>query len=100
MEFIVNTEKLKRSIAYTDSADLLYTLKREADNLYRHNKNLTKSQYYSAEMLQAFIECLLIKTDSEYIYCFTEGIAPKNPMEKPCENCPFNKKCGSYKVEN
>lgn len=33
-------------------------------------------------------------TDSEYIKCFTTGIAPIN---KPCENCPFNKKCGSYK---
>lgn len=64
MLFTVNTEKLKRSVAYTDTADLLYTLKREADNLYRHNKNLTKSQYYAAEMLQAFIDCLEIRKDN------------------------------------
>ena len=60
MLFTVDTEKLKKSIAYTDTADLLYTLKREADNLYRHNKNLTKNQYYAAEMLQAFIDALEI----------------------------------------
>lgn len=63
MLFKVNTEKLKKSIAYTNTEDLLYTLKREADNIYRHNKNLTKSQYYAAEMLQAFIDCLEIQND-------------------------------------
>lgn len=63
MLFKVNTEKLKKSIAYTNTHDLLYTLKREADNIYRHNKNLTKSQYYAAEMLQAFIDCLEIQND-------------------------------------
>ena len=63
MLFKVNTEKLKKSIAYTNTDDLLYTLKREADNIYRHNKNLTKSQYYAAEMLQAFIYCLEIQND-------------------------------------
>lgn len=63
MLFKVNTEKLKKSIAYTNTDDLLYTLKREADNIYRHNKNLTKSQYYAAEMLQAFIDCLEIQND-------------------------------------
>ena len=61
MLFTVDTEKLKRSIAYTSTDDLLYTLKRESDYLYRHNKNLTKSQYYAAEMLQAFIDCLEIR---------------------------------------
>lgn len=63
MLFKVNTEKLKKSIACTNTEDLLYTLKREADNIYRHNKNLTKSQYYAAEMLQAFIDCLEIQND-------------------------------------
>ena len=63
MLFKVNTEKLKKSIAYTNTEDLLYTLKREADNIYRHNKNLTKNQYYAAEMLQAFIDCLEIQND-------------------------------------
>lgn len=54
----VDTEKLKKSIAYTNTDDLLYTLKREVDKIYRHNKNLTNSQYYAADMLQAFIESL------------------------------------------
>ena len=61
MLFTVDTGKLKRSIAYTDTDDLLYTLKRESDYLYSHNKNLTKNQYYAAEMLQAFIDCLEIR---------------------------------------
>lgn len=61
MLFTVDTEKLKRSIAYTDTDDLLYTLKRESGYLYSHNKNLTKSQYYAAEMLKTFIDCLEIR---------------------------------------
>lgn len=64
MLFRVDEEKLKKSIAYIDTYDLLYTLRREADNLYRHNKNLTRGQYYAAEMLLAFIDCLRL-TDKE-----------------------------------
>lgn len=80
MLFTVDTEKLKRSIAYTDTADLLYTLKREADNLYRHNKNLTKSQYYAAEMLQAFIDCLEIRDNKIDQIC--ENILELTQSEK------------------
>lgn len=36
----------------------------------------------------------MTNTNSDYYKCFTTGIAPK---DAPCENCPFNKKCGSYK---
>ena len=58
MRITIDTEKLKKSIAYTDIDDLMYSIKRAAGFLQAHNKNLTKSQYNAAEMLNDFINAI------------------------------------------
>lgn len=58
MNFYVNIEKLKKEIAFTDSNDLLDSLKHNVDYLKFHNKNTTKAQDNAIDMLYAFINSL------------------------------------------
>lgn len=59
-----NLEKLKLCFAYTDYNDLLFTLKRAANELTDNFMNLTREQERSARMLSVFINCLETR-DSE-----------------------------------
>lgn len=58
MNFYVNIEKLKKEIAFTDSNDLLDSLKHNVDYLKFHNKNTTKAQDNAIDVLYAFINSL------------------------------------------
>lgn len=58
MNFNVDVEKLKKEIAFIDSNDLLYSLKRNVDYLKCHNKNTTKTQNNAIDVLYAFINSL------------------------------------------
>ena len=58
MNFNVDVEKLKKEIAFIDSNDLLDLLRRNADYLKHHNKNITKTQDNAISMLYAFINSL------------------------------------------
>lgn len=62
MNFNVDVEKLKKEIAFIDSNDLLYSLKRNADYLKHHNKNTTKAQDNAIDVLYAFINSLSSET--------------------------------------
>lgn len=55
----IDTEKLKREIAFMDSADLLYTVKRCTDYLQHHNKNTTKAQDSAIDTISSFVNALL-----------------------------------------
>lgn len=55
----IDTEKLNREIAFMDSADLLYTVKRCTDYLQLHNKNTTKAQDSAIDTISSFVNALL-----------------------------------------
>lgn len=56
-----NMEKLKLCFAYIDYNDLLFTLKRAANELTDNFMNLTREQERSARMLSVFLNCLEVR---------------------------------------
>lgn len=51
----IDTDKLKKSIAFTGDNDLINTLENAVYYLEHHNKNFTKQQEFMVDLLSAFV---------------------------------------------
>ena len=63
MNIKINENELKKELAYLDTNDLIYSMKRNIDYLECHNKNYTKEQYYKILELQSFIRYMEASND-------------------------------------